>query len=82
MERESFKEGDYVDPEKVPEKATDMELTFFLINHIDNPCEAEVAPGVKENIRGFYIARAKEIVSKMTNEHAKTLLESKIKEYQ
>ena len=81
MKPESFEGGGDVEPEKVPEDATDMELALFLINHMDNPCEVEVAPSVKENIREFYIKRAEEVLVKITNENAKCLLELKIKEY-
>ncbi|MBM3206225.1 MAG: hypothetical protein FJZ43_01200 [Candidatus Staskawiczbacteria bacterium] len=82
MNPESFEVKNSIEPEKVPEKATDIELALFLIGHIDNPCEAEVVPGVKENIRGFYIKMAEESLEKMSNENAKDLLKSKIKEYE
>jgi len=80
MEGENFKD-DFV-PEKIPERVSDMELVLFLIEHIDNPCEAEVAPGKKENVREFYLNEAKNLLPKLTNEHAKRLLELKIKEYE
>lgn len=67
---------------KVLENASDMELALFLTGHIDNPCEAEVAPGKKENIREFYLKEAKGAILKMTNEYAKRFLELKIKEYE
>ncbi len=82
MKGESFDGQNNLEPEKVPEDATDMELALFLIGHMDNPCEVEVAPGVKENIREFYVKRAGEVITKMTNEYAKELLELKIKEYE
>ena len=68
-------------PEPIPEKATDMEMALFLNNHIDNPCEVEVSPGQIENIRYFYLAEAQRQLPKMTNSHARELLELKIEEY-
>ncbi len=67
--------------ESSSEKATDMQIAVFLAGHIDNPCEAEVAPGQKENIRSFYIREAESLLTKMEDENAKKLLELKIKEY-
>jgi len=68
--------------EKILEKASDMELALFLAKHIDNPCEVEVAPGEKENIREFYLREAKKALSVITDENAKKFLELKIKEYE
>ena len=78
--RENF--GNESEAEKFPEKASDMEFALFLVGHIDNPCEAGVAPGKKENIREFYLREAKKALSEMTEENAKRFLELKIKEYE
>jgi len=62
--------------------ATDTEVAMILIEHIENPCETEVAPGgIKMNIRDFYIREAKNALKTMTNSHAKEALEAKIREY-
>ena len=68
-------------PEPLPEKATDIEMTMFLIEHIENPCEVEVSPGQTENIRYFYLREAERLLPTFTNEQAKELLEQKIEEY-
>jgi len=68
--------------EKIPEKASDMELAIFLAKHIDNPCEAEVEPGRKENIRELYLREARNMLPKMVDINAKEFLELKIKEYE
>lgn len=81
MKNESFEPENNIEPEKIPEKATDMELALFLMMHIDDPCEAKVEPEVMENIREFYIKEAEKNVKKMTNISARELLEEKIKEY-
>ena len=70
-----------IEPEPLPEKATDIEAVTFLNRHIDNPCEVEVAPGQMENIRDFYLREARELLPTLTNPHAKRLLEMKIEEY-
>ena len=75
------KPSNNIEPEEIPEKASDMEIALFLTRHIDDPCEVEVAPGQLENIRDFYIREAKRLLLKMTNPNAKQLLELKIKEY-
>ncbi|MBI4050250.1 MAG: hypothetical protein HY398_02265 [Candidatus Doudnabacteria bacterium] len=80
MENESF------DPDKekieLPSAdSSDMELAFFLMRHIDNPCETELYSGQRVNIRKFYIDLAEESLSKLTNPDAKLLLESKVGEY-
>lgn len=77
-----YNEPDLPEITPVPEKATDIEIVQFLINHIDNPCEVEVAPGQMENIRGFYIDQAKKLISGMTNEFAIDILQQKIEEYE
>ena len=78
--RENF--GNESEAEKISEKTSDMEIALFLAGHIDNPCEAEVTPGKKENIREFYLRGARNVLSEMTNENAKRFLELKIKEYE
>lgn len=72
----------YLELHKLPQEATDSEVAMFFMAHIDNPCTVEVAPGVIENIREFYLREAKLAMEKMTNEDAKKLLELKIKEYE
>ncbi len=81
MENKSENLGNKSETEKMPEVAGDMEIALFLAEHIDNPCEAEVAPG-KKNIREFYLKEARKMLSKMTEENAKRFLELKIKEYE
>jgi len=76
-----YNEPDRPEITPIPEKATDIEIAQFLINHIDNPCEVEVAPDQIENIRGFYIRQAKGLISGMTNEFAIDILQQKIEEY-
>lgn len=70
-----------IDPKEILEKATDIKAAMFCIKHIDNPCEVEVGPREKRNIRDFYIKLAKDLLEKMTNPHARKLLEDKIHEY-
>ena len=41
---------DNIEPEKILEKASDMDFADFLIGHIDKPCEVEVNPGQVENL--------------------------------
>ncbi len=79
MEKE-FQNQDF-EPEEVPEGVPDMTLAIFLVRHIDNPCESEVAPGQRENIREFYLKEAELRLKGMTNSEARDYLESKIKEY-
>ena len=67
--------------EKVPEKATDKQFADFLIRHIENPCEVEVEPGVKMNIRDFYIRLAREEMPEMTDTEAIQDLEDTINQY-
>ena len=71
-----------IQPERIPERATESEVVLFLSRHIDNPCSAEVAPGVFKDIRGFYIREAKRLMPTMTSENAKRALELKIQEYE
>lgn len=83
MSAESFESKmEDIKPEALPDKATDMELVLFLSKHIDSPCEVEVEPGVKENIRHFYIKQARKIIDRLENPYAKDLLEQKNKEYE
>jgi len=56
-------------------KATDMELTLFLIRHIENPCKDLDG----NNIRNFYIREAKRAITKMKNLGAMELLGSVLK---
>jgi hypothetical protein len=70
------------EPEQLPKKASDLEIALFLTSHINNPCEVEVEPGVKENIRDFYIREAKNLLPKITDPWAKKILELKIQEYE
>jgi hypothetical protein len=67
--------------EKSSEKATDREFADFLIRHIENPCEVEVEPGVKKNIREFYVRLAKEKIPEMTDREAIQDLEDTINQY-
>jgi len=59
------------------EKATDMELAFFLIKHIDNPCEDLQG----NNIRDFYIREAKKALNTNQDLEAIKLLEDIIQKY-
>jgi len=59
------------------EKATDMELASFLIQHINNPCEDLQG----NNIRDFYIREAKRALDTFQDPQAKQLLENTIKRY-
>ncbi|HOX40842.1 MAG TPA: hypothetical protein PK263_01445 [bacterium] len=61
--------------------ATDLELAMLLMRHIDNPCDVEVAPGRRENIREFYLREAERDMEKMTDPDAKEMLRAKIAEY-
>ncbi|MFH0712608.1 MAG: hypothetical protein V2A55_02030 [Candidatus Jorgensenbacteria bacterium] len=72
------------EPEKGPERASDMELmefAGFLMKHIDNPCEVEVAPGDIGNRRDFYLREAERLLGRMTDPEAKKILQAKIVEY-
>lgn len=70
-----------IEPEQGPEKATDMEITDFLSEHIDKPCEVEVYPGQVENIRDFYIREAERILPTFVDPEAAKKLQEKINEY-
>ena len=63
-------------------KATDMQAVMFLIGHIENPCEAEVAPGEMRNIRHVYLNDAREFLPRLTNPDAKKMLEETINKYE
>ena len=80
MENKPENFGNKSEIERPSEGASDMEIALFFARHIDNPCEVEVAPGKKENIRGFYLREAKKALAEMTEESAKKILELKIKE--
>ena len=56
------------------EKATDMQLALFLMEHIDNPC---VEPYTGHNIRRFYINEARAALGKLSNPFAHEMLEKK-----
>ncbi|MDP3900134.1 MAG: hypothetical protein Q8Q23_03585 [bacterium] len=59
------------------EKVTDMELTLFLIKHINNPCEDLHG----NNIRYFYIKEAKRALDTIQDLETKKMLEDIIKKY-
>ena len=73
---------DNLGTEKMPEKASDIQLAGFFVKHIENPCGVEVEKGKIVNIRPFYIREAKKALGNMTNPFAIELLERKIKEYE
>ena len=77
---EDFK--DNLGAEKMPEKASDIQVAGFFAKHIENPCSVEVEKGKMANIRPFYIREAKKALENMTNPFAIELLEKKIKEYE
>ena len=81
MNIEKAKNEAGIETEKMPEKASDIELASFFFKHIENPCGIEVEKGKMANIRPFYIREAKKALEKMTNPFAIELLERKIKEY-
>ena len=64
-----------------PNGATDMTVALFYAGHIDNPCEVEIAPGQRANIRDFYIREVERILPLLKNPFAKEMLENKIKQY-
>src|SRR3989344_9565620 len=73
---------------KIMESGTDMEMSIFLANHIKEPCEVEVEPGIVKNIRELYISEAEKFIDKMKNanekeknEHAIAFLKSIISKY-
>ena len=59
------------------EKATDMEFAVFLIKHINNPCEDLHG----NNIRQFYIRKAKKALDTFHDQEAKKLLNDIIQKY-
>lgn len=59
------------------EEATDMELAFFLIKHIENPCEDLHG----NSIRDFYIREAEKALTTIQDLKAKKMLEATIKKY-
>ena len=73
--------GNNMEPEKIPEKASDMEVAAFFMRHIDEPCEVEVAPGDIRNIRDFYLREAEGMLDRITDPEAKKILQAKISEY-
>lgn len=64
------------------EKGDDISVAMELCKHIDNPCEAEIAPGQVANLRSFWIAEAKRFTEVCENPFAKELVEDKIKKYE
>lgn len=62
---------------KPQEQSSDMELTLFLANHIDKPCEDLDG----NNIREFYLREAKRAAETFQDPVAKELLESIIRKY-
>jgi len=59
------------------EQATDMELVFGLIQHIEKPCEDLEG----NNIRDFYIREAERILNTIQNPDARSMLEEIINKY-
>jgi len=66
-----------MEKQKNNERATDMEYALFLIQHIRKPCEDLEG----NNIRDFYIREAERALETMSNQPAKELLESTIKDF-
>lgn len=62
-------------------KDEDLEIVRILIEHIQNPCEVETAPGQIDNIREFYLRKAEEILPTIQNKYAYVLLENIIYQY-
>lgn len=62
------------------ERASDMKNVLFLEGHIRNPCGTKVE-GRFENIRGFYLGLAKELLPRLENPYAKNYLQAVINEY-
>ncbi len=58
---------------------TDMEIFFWLNNHLKNPCGTMIN-GKWHTIRYFWEERAEEALPKMTNPFAKDLLRKAIDE--
>jgi hypothetical protein len=59
-------------------QATDRELAYFLIKHIENPC---VEPQTGLNIRSFYIREAQKLIPTFNDHTAIKILEDTIKKY-
>lgn len=59
------------------EKATDIELAMFFIDHINNPCEV----GHGNNIRESYIREAKKSLDTIQDLEIKKMLEDTIRKY-
>ena len=60
-------------------KPADMELVLFWINHIEQPCKDEQG---NTPTRYVYLAKARELLPKLTNPDAKLMLEEVIKKYE
>ena len=60
-------------------KVSDSELAYFLVGHIENPCE----DGNGSNCRSTYLVTAQRLLAeeKISNPHIKEYLQSVIKEY-
>lgn len=74
MEQEPISEEKKIVLEQVPENVTDMELLFFYMKHIENPCNLELNIGGQKvivDIRYFYINGAKELLPRLRNSFAK-----------
>jgi len=56
---------------------TDMEVFFFLVEHLNNPCGLMIN-GKWHDIRYFWEAQAEEALLKMRNPFAKELLRKAI----
>ena len=56
-----------------------MELVLFWINHIEQPCKDEQG---NTPTRYVYLAKARELLPKLTNPDAKLMLEEVIKKYE
>jgi len=60
---------------------SDLEVVLKLVNHIENPCGAEI-DGTYYDLRDFYLRLARETLPELKNEYAKGFLESIIKIYE
>jgi len=79
---EKSPENNPVDLPENAEKTSDEEMVDFLLPHIINPCEAEVAPGEMANIRDFYIREARRLLEAMTDDKQKHRLQNYIDIYE
>ncbi len=59
----------------------ERELVFFLIEHINNPCEVEVGEAQRANLRDFYLREAERVLPTINDLTARELLKAKINEY-